>query len=159
MGQEIERKFLVEDRPQDLDDHPHDTIEQGYVAIDETAEVRVRRRGGDCTLTVKSRPARTRVEEELPIEEERFKRLWALAEGRRISKTRYLVAHGGATVEVDEYHGELDGLRTAEVEFASEADSDAFTPPAWVGREVTGDPRYANQTLATRGRPSSLDEH
>ncbi len=153
MGQEIERKFLVEDRPPDLDDHPHDTIEQGYVAIDDTAEVRVRRRGQTCTLTVKSRPARTRVEEELAIEPERFAALWALADGRRISKTRYRVPYRGATVEVDEYHGDLDGLRTAEIEFDSEADSDAFTPPAWLGSEVTGDPRYANQTLATRGRP------
>jgi adenylate cyclase len=153
MGQEIERKFLVEDRPPDLDDHPHDTIEQGYVAIDDTAEVRVRRRGANCTLTIKSRPARTRVEEELSIEPERFAALWALADRRRISKTRYLVPYQGATVEVDEYHGDLDGLRTAEIEFDSEADSGAFTPPAWLGREVTGDPRYANQTLATQGRP------
>src|SRR5690349_24165991 len=129
MGQEIERKFLVEDRPADLDDHPHDTIEQGYVAIDETAEVRVRRRGGsDCTLTIKSAPARTRVEEEMPIEPERFEALWALAGNRRIHKTRYLVPWEDVTVEVDEYHGDLDGLRIAEVEFADEAASDAFTP-------------------------------
>jgi CYTH domain-containing protein len=153
MGQEIERKFLVEDRPPDLDDQPHDTIEQGYVAIDDTAEVRVRRRGGGCTLTIKSRPARTRVEEEFALEPERFAALWALAEGRRISKTRYLLPHEGLTVEVDEYHGDLDGLRTAEIEFDDEAESDAFRPPSWLGREVTGDPDYANQTLATHGPP------
>jgi CYTH domain-containing protein len=153
MGHEIERKFLVEERPAGLDDHAHDAIDQGYVAIDETAEVRVRRRGGDCTLTIKSAPARTRVEEELAIEPERFEALWALADGRRIAKTRYLVPWDGLIVEVDEYHGDLDGLRTAEVEFSGETESDAFTPPPWLGREVTGDPRYANQALATRGRP------
>src|SRR3954466_10837424 len=107
MGQEIERKFLVEDRPPGLDHHPHDAIEQGYVAVDEVAEVRVRRRGGDCTLTIKSAPARTRLEEELAIGPERFEALWALAEGRRIVKTRYLVPCEGVTVEVDEYHGDL----------------------------------------------------
>jgi CYTH domain-containing protein len=154
MGQEIERKFLVGERPPDLDTHPHDEIEQGYVAIDDSAEVRVRRRGGACTLTIKSAPARTRVEEEFDIGPERFEALWALADGRRLTKTRYRVPHAGLTVEVDEYGGALDGLRTAEVEFADEADGDAFEPPAWLGEEITGDPRYANQTLATRGRPA-----
>jgi adenylate cyclase len=155
MGREIERKFLVEDRPPGLDDHPHDAIEQGYVAIDENAEVRVRRRGGECTLTIKSAPARTRVEEEIAIGPERFEALWALADGRRLVKTRYLVPWEGATVEVDEYHGELEGLRTAEVEFADEASSDAFAPPPWLGREITGDRRYANQALAGRGQNPS----
>src|SRR3954454_24225427 len=100
MGREIERKILVEHRPPGLDDHPHDAIEQGYVAGDENAEVRVRRRGGDCTLTIKSAPARTRVEEEIAIEPERFEALWALADGRRIVKPRSLVPWEGVTVEV-----------------------------------------------------------
>jgi CYTH domain-containing protein len=155
MAREIERKFLVEDRPPGLDDHPHDTIEQGYVAIDAVAEVRVRRRGGDCTLTIKSAPARTRLEEEFAIEPERFEALWALADGRRIVKTRYLVPWDGVTVEVDEYHGDLEGLRTAEVEFADEAASDAFAPPPWLGREITGDRRYANQALASETQKPS----
>jgi CYTH domain-containing protein len=30
----------------------------------------------------------------------------------------------------------------------------AFEPPGWIGEEVTGDERYLNETLATRGRPS-----
>jgi CYTH domain-containing protein len=155
MAREIERKFLVEDRPPGLDDHPHDGIEQGYVAIDAVAEVRVRRRGGDCTLTIKSAPARSRLEEEFAIEPERFEALWTLAEGRRIVKTRYVMPWDGVTVEVDEYHGDLDGLRTAEVEFADEAASDAFSPPPWLGREITGDRRYANQALASRTQKPS----
>jgi adenylate cyclase len=153
MAQEIERKFLVEARPPDLERHPSSRVEQGYVAIDDTAEVRVRRRAGKLTLTVKSAPARTRVEEELALDEAGFASLWALSAGRRIEKTRYLVPHGGVTVELDIYHGDLDGLVTAEVEFASEAESDAWRPPAWLGPEITGDPRYANQGLAVHGRP------
>src|SRR4051794_36023338 len=153
MGLEIERKFVVGDRPPGLDGHPHEVIEQGYVAVDDQAEVRVRRRRGVCTLTVKSAPARTRIEVDVVIDAEHFDALWTLAEGRRISKTRYLVPHEGVTVELDDYHGDLEGLLTAEIEFASEAESDAFTPPGWLGREVTGDARYANQTLATHGLP------
>ena len=29
-----------------------------------------------------------------------------------------------------------------------------FEPPGWIDQEVTGDERYLNETLATRGRPS-----
>jgi hypothetical protein len=41
----------------------------------------------------------------------------------------------------------------APVEFRSVEQSGAFRPPPWMGREVTGDGRYANQALALRGRP------
>jgi CYTH domain-containing protein len=152
-SREIERKFLVTDAPPDLDRHPSQEIRQGYVAIDATAEVRVRQRGERRTLTVKSAPARTRVEEEIDIDEARLDSLWELTAGRRVVKTRYLIDHGGATVELDVYHDALSGLMTAEIEFESEAASDAFRPPPWLGREVTGDPRYANQALATQGPP------
>ena len=51
------------------------------------------------------------------------------------------------------YEGELDGLVTAEVEFPDEATALAFGAPAWLGRDVTGDTRYANRTLAVDGIP------
>jgi adenylate cyclase len=150
---EIERKFLLPGLPVDRLHGQGDRIEQGYVAIDATAEVRVRRRGGQSTLTVKSAPARTRVEEEIEIDDARFASLWELTGGRRVVKTRYLVEHEGVTIEIDEYHDALSGLVTAEVEFGTEPASDAFDPPPWLGREITGDRRYANQTLATDGLP------
>jgi adenylate cyclase len=155
MAQEIERKFLVATLPADRLHGPGERIEQGYVAIDASAEVRVRRRGEQLTLTIKSAPARTRVEEELDIDEGQFESLWRLSDGRRIVKTRHLIEHDGATIELDEYHDALAGLVTAEVEFESEEASDAFDPPAWLGREITGDARYANQTLATDGAPGA----
>jgi adenylate cyclase len=148
---EIERKWVLDAPPDGLEDREHDRVEQGYVALDDHAEVRVRRKGAKHTLTVKSEPGMTRVEEELEIEADRFASLWALTEGRRVVKTRHLVPLGELTVEVDVYAGDLDGLVTAEVEFASEEAAAAFAPPAWLGREVTGDPRYANRALAVSG--------
>jgi adenylate cyclase len=116
--------------------------------------VRVRRRAGAATLTVKSGAARTRVEEELAIEPERFERLWPLTEGRRIEKTRYEIDGGdGLTIELDLYAGALEGLVVAEVEFDSEEAADAFSAPEWLGREVTDDARYKNQRLACDGAP------
>ena len=152
-GQEIERKFLVDALPEDLP--PGERVEQGYLAVaPDGVEVRIRRRDGDCTLTVKSGPAHVRVEEELEIDDRRFEALWALTEGRRIAKTRHLVPLGGGlTAEVDVYEGALDGLLTAEVEFPDEAAAHAFAAPQWMGEDVTGDKRYANQRLATDGKP------
>jgi adenylate cyclase len=152
---EIERKFLVPDPPGDLDGHPSTAIEQGYLAIaDDGTEVRIRRRDDDATLTVKSGGARSRVEEEIAIDPERFERLWPLTEGRRIEKRRYeIAADDGLTIELDVYDGALAGLVVAEVEFASEDAADGFAGPDWLGPEVTDDSRYKNQRLACEGAP------
>jgi adenylate cyclase len=153
-GQEIERKFLVDALPDGLP--PGERVEQGYLAVaPDGTEVRVRRRAGRCTLTIKSGPAHVRVEEELDIDERRFEALWALTEGRRIAKTRHVVPlEGGVQAEVDVYADALADLRVAEVEFPSAAASEAFSPPGWFGRELTGDARYANQSLALDGAPA-----
>src|SRR4051794_41058207 len=152
---EIERKFVVVEPPADLDRWPSTAVEQGYVAIaGDGTEVRVRRRAGQATLTVKSGAGRTRVEEEIEIEPERFERLWPLTEGRRIEKARYEIAAGdGLVLELDVYEGELRGLVVAEVEFDSEEAAEAFTPPDWLGPDVTEDGRYKNQRLARDGAP------
>jgi CYTH domain-containing protein len=144
---EIERKFLVRARPEPLP--PGDRIEQGYLAVaDDGTEVRIRRRAGASTMTVKSGPGHVRVEEELGIDDRRFEALWPLTAGRRVSKVRHRVPVGDVLAELDVYDGHLDGLAVVEVEFPSTAASAAFTPPEWFGPEVTGDGRYANQSLA-----------
>jgi CYTH domain-containing protein len=95
-----------------------------------------------------------RTEEELPLDARAFDSLWPLTDGRRIEKRRHLVAlDDDLTAEVDVYDGPHDGLLTAEIEFPSVEASEAFAPPAWLGDEVTGDRRYANQALALEGRP------
>jgi CYTH domain-containing protein len=152
---EIERKFLVEQLPADLDTHPSAQIDQGYIAItDDGVEVRVRRYGSRSFLTIKSGGGEVRLEEEIEIEDRRFRSLWPLTEGRRISKRRYLIpAAPGVTVEFDVYDGRLKGLLIAEVEFDSEAAAAAFTPPGWLGRDVTHEPAYKNKQLALDGLP------
>jgi len=152
-GVEIERKFLPARLPDGVTEG--EPVEQGYLAVaPDGTEVRIRRRAGRSTLTVKSGPAHVRVEEEIEIDDRRFEALWVLTEGRRIAKSRFLVPLGGGlTAEVDVYAEALDGLLTAEVEFPSASASEAFAPPDWLGPEVTGDARYANQSLALHGAP------
>ena len=151
-GVEIERKFLVDRPPSELGEG--ERIEQGYLAVgDDGVEVRIRRRGSDTTLTVKSGPGMIRTEEELAIDERRFESLWPLTGERRVSKTRHLIAlEPGLTAELDVFAGVHEGLLTVEIEFPSVEASEAFAPPAWLGREVTEDGRFANQALALDGR-------
>jgi adenylate cyclase len=152
---EIERKFVVDDVPAELADHPSSEIRQGYLAIDgDGTEVRVRSRDGGAVLTVKQGAGRSRSEEELELGEDQFEQLWPLTEGRRIEKRRYDVPTSeGLTIEVDVYAGELEGLVIAEVEFPDNRAADAFEPPRWFGREVTEDSGFKNQNLAREGRP------
>ena len=169
-GLEVERKFLIAGPPNGLGRCRATRIEQGYVAIDgDGTEVRLRRaalRSGApaagppsvTTLTVKSGAGRVRAEEELEIDPERFTRLWSLTEGRRLEKTRYeLPAGPELTIELDVYAGPLEGLVTAEVEFPSAGDADAFAPPEWFGPEITDDRRYSNQRLAAEGAPAAAE--
>jgi adenylate cyclase len=151
---EVERKFLLEERPRWLDDHPSTGIRQGYLAIvpGET-EVRVRRTDDTTVLTVKRGTGEVRREEEIDLTPDQFEALWPLTEGARVRKRRFTVPHGDLTIEVDAFEGPLEGLMVAEVEFDDERDGDEFGPPEWFGRELTGDDRYANESLATRGAP------
>ena len=86
---EIERKFLVEEMPRA--ESGQTEIEQGYLALDEHAEVRLRRQGGELLLTAKTGHGEVREEVEVPIEPRAFEALWPLTAGRRVRKVRHYV--------------------------------------------------------------------
>ena len=155
--EEIERKFLVKSLPENLDEFPNKEIIQGYIAITPDTEVRLRKKGKKYFQTVKIGDGKTRIEAETPITKEQFDKLWLTTEGKRVEKTRYEIPHEDGTIELDVYHGDLDGLLSTEMEFASEKDSNDFTPPEWFGKEVTEDKRYKNQSLALHGIPKEKE--
>jgi adenylate cyclase len=150
---EVERKFLIAEPPE-LDGIEADEIEQGYLAIGVDGEVRLRRRGEHLALTAKLGAGLSREEAEIELDPEGFEALWPLTEGRRLHKRRHVLPHDDLKIEVDVYQADLEGLLVAEIEFSSEEEARAFDPPAWFGEEVTGDPRYLNETLATEGAPA-----
>ncbi len=82
----------------------------------------------------------------IPADEAR--ELPELHQGGLIEKTRYLVHSGPHVFEIDEFHGENDGLVMAEVELGSE--DEPFEKPSFIGKEVTGDKRYYNAYLTLR---------
>jgi CYTH domain-containing protein/CHAD domain-containing protein len=158
MAAEIERKFLPAALPAEASGATAMAIEQGYLELEGATEVRLRRAGDALRLTVKSGAGEVREEVEIELTADQFDALWPLSEGRRIRKTRLLVPLGhDLTAEIDRYEGALTGLLTAEVEFRSVAASRAWAPPAWFGREVTGERAWSNRALALDGRPTGLD--
>jgi CYTH domain-containing protein len=153
MATEIERKFLLGELPATLRLARGEAIKQGYLALDGDTEVRLRTGSQAPRLTIKSGRGEVRTEVELPVEGRDAQALWELTAGRRIEKTRRVMRVGGVEAEVDEYAGALAGLFVVEVEFPDEAAARAFEPPPWFGRELTGDPAYANRSLACVGLP------
>lgn len=149
---EIERKFLVR-----ATDWPTPTasrrIEQGYLFITDERNMRIRRSGDDYTLTLKVQgEGLGRHEIETAIDAEQGQVLLdRLCVAPPIRKTRHIVSVDGKEWEIDVFDGANAGLIVAEIELASE--DEAFARPAWLGPEVTDDPRFFNAALA--GTPFS----
>lgn len=156
-GVEIERKFLVASLPAEFRSLRGVDIRQGYLAVEGGVEVRVRAAGDERWLTVKGEGAGIgagvgRREVEVPLGRAVFEALWAMTDGRRLEKRRVRVGLAGEVVaEVDVYGGRLAGLVVVEVEFADAGEAGRFDPPAWFGREVTGEAGYRNRVLAECG--------
>jgi CYTH domain-containing protein len=151
---ERERKFLVSPGTVVDDLGQGVTLEQGYVALDGTTSVRVRRIGGvEGVLTLKAGTGATRTEVEWAVDDAQFAALWPLTEGRRLVKTRHDVMVGTWNATLDVFDEPFDGLRLIEVEFDDDPTMTAFVPPPWFGREVTDDGRYTNAALASDGPP------
>ena len=149
-NREIERKFLVRQLPDDLTAFPSSEISQGYlVSLDDGLQVRLRSKDEKYTLTYKRGLGNVREEREVTLTPEQFATLWPATEGKRLSKMRYEIPFGARVVEIDVYRGKHDGLVVAEVEFDDEESALNFQPPDWLGDDVTGDPRYSNQLLAS----------
>jgi len=149
---EIERKFLVDPNALPFDLHTLNgaKIEQGYLAVNKNSstEVRVRRRDGAATLTVKKGKGRVRDEGEINLTQSQWETLWPFTTGWRVEKIRYDIKIGNLTAELDIYAGKHEGLSVVEVEFSNDRNAAEFGPPDWFGDEVTEEPAYKNQQLA-----------
>ena len=133
---EIERKYLITHIPFDIAGYPFHQIEQAYLST--APVVRVRQEDDTYYLTYKSKGLMAREEYNLPLTKESYEHLRSKADGRILTKKRYLIPMEGT-----EYTIEL-----AEVEFPSEEAALAFVPPEWFGREVTFTGEYQNSRLA-----------
>ena len=149
---EIEKKYLVKELPEDLQDYPHEEIEQGYLCTEPT--LRIRRKGERYIFTYKGRPDENDTdiciadEVERPLTRQAYEKLREKTEGYLIEKTRYRIPYDKYVIELDVFNGTYEGRLLAEVEFPSVAEARAFQPPAWFGEDVSGDVRYTNSYMA-----------
>ena len=146
---EIERKFTVKKLPENLERYPSRLIEQGY--LNTNPVIRVRRDENDYYLTYKGKGLLAREEYNLPLNREAYEHLLKKADGIVLSKTRYLLPlTKELTIELDVFDAPYEGLWLAEVEFPTEEEANAFTPPEWFGEDVTFSSAYHNSTLSRK---------
>src|SRR5262249_32833178 len=142
MAVEIERKFLVADHGWKNSITRSVRIRDGLIANNNGQKVRVRIANGAATIAIKSRrrgPARTEFDYAIPYSdaEEMLRRMWG---GNVLDNVRLFVSYAGNIWQIDVYEGPLEGVVLAEIEL-TDADQ-KLTLPAWIGKEVTADPRY-----------------
>jgi CYTH domain-containing protein len=144
---EIERKFLIKELPDHLEQYPSQIIEQGYLCT--APVVRIRRQDDTYWLTYKSKGMMVREEYNLPLTAESYEHLIKKIDGNLISKTRYRIPFGDhLTIELDLFQAPINDLQLAEVEFSSEEEANAFLPPEWFGEDVTFSGMYHNSYLS-----------
>ncbi|MCP5538455.1 MAG: CYTH domain-containing protein [Akkermansiaceae bacterium] len=146
MGVEIERKFLVSG---DVPLVGGVEMMQGYLCKDVGRTVRVRLEDEKAVLTIKGETmGLTRLEYEYEIPFEDARELLDMTIDGIVEKTRYYHQSGSHTWEIDVFKRQNEGLVIAEIELTSE--DEEFEKPAWVGEEVSFDPRYSNSSLSEK---------
>ena len=150
MGQEIEKKFLVNhDKWKQLDKPEGELYRQGYLISEPNKTIRVRHTNKKGFLTIKGitiGATRPEYEYEIPINE--AKELLENFSISELSKIRYKISFDNKTWEVDEFLGDNVGLIVAEIELKREDES--FNLPEWVDTEVTEQVKYYNSNLAIK---------
>lgn len=153
---EIEKKYLVKEMPQNLQQYSAKKIEQGYLC--KNPVVRIRKSNEDYILTYKSKfglamnresGARINNEVEVPLNEQGYNHLKDKIDNYLIEKTRYIIPiNDDLKAELDVFSGRLEGLVFLEVEFSNEEEAKNFIPPSWFGEDVSFDRHYSNSYLS-----------
>lgn len=156
MAKEIERKFLVQGDAWRGAVESSALIVQFYLAISSERSIRIRIKDSrTARLTLKfGSDTRIRDEFEYPVPLEEAREMMQFAIGTLIRKTRHNVRYQGYLYEIDVFNGDLDGLVVAELETADTVEDGRL--PEWLGREVTGEIRYSNASLALNGFPEMI---
>lgn len=146
MPKETEHKYLVADAHYKELARLKIDITQGYLSRDPQRTVRIRIAGDNAFITVKGiNIADTREEFEYPIPPADARQMLSLCIPPLVEKIRWIVPYEGYVWEVDEYKNALEPLVVAEVELPHSIDD--YPLPPFVGKNVTGDPRYYNSNL------------
>lgn len=156
VSMEIERKYTIKELPSDLESYPCHLIEQAY--LNTAPVIRIRKEDDSYYLTYKGSGLMAREEYNLPLNEESYYHLLEKADGRIITKKRYVIPlkqyqpedQNNLSIELDVFEGELAPLMIAEIEFPTKEMAEAFVAPDLFLADVTFDPHYHNSNLSKR---------
>jgi len=139
--QEILKKF-------DIDNLRFLTTDQGLVPVSDTLEARIRSKNGLYEFGIKADTAMAGKRHKLAFEiSDNIARILLPHCPHHVDKIHYgKVVANGLGWEINEFLGQNDGLVLAEIERPHTARD--FDKPAWLGDEVTADPRYLSRNLA-----------
>lgn len=143
---EIERKFLLKELPEHLEQYPVRQLEQGYLCTGPV--VRIRQDNDTYELTYKAKGMMVREEYNLPLTKEAYEHLREKIDGRLITKKRYMIPYEAYTIELDIFEGDLAPLVLAEVEFPTKEEANRFVAPDWFAEDVTFSKLYHNSFLS-----------
>lgn len=147
MNIEIERKFLVDKiKWQALNKPAPVLIRQAYLLTDPDKTIRVRIMETSAFITIKSNEkgiARMEFEYAIPVSD--ANKLLSIC-GLEVSKLRYKIFYDDKLWEIDEFLQENEGLIVAEIELNNQ--SEIFSKPDWVAKDVTEDKRFSNANLS-----------
>jgi CYTH domain-containing protein len=150
MPTEIERKFLLVNDDWKGSVTRRIRIRDGLIASNNGNKARVRIADSNATITLKSRrrgSIRTEFEYAIPYSDA-VEILRTMCDGHVLDKVRHVITHAGTVWHVDVYEGILNGVVLAEVEL--QHPDQKFDLPGWIGKEVTGDPRYRKINMETQ---------
>ncbi|WP_141505246.1 CYTH domain-containing protein [Paenibacillus luteus] len=157
MSLEIERKFLLPEFPVALIEEAklkvisEHRIEQTYLAMDESQELRVRRivdlASGEVsyTHTFKLGNGLSREEIEYAISEGIYEQIVKAFGFIPLTKNRVTAEWQGGIVEIDTY--DQIELSVLEVEFESEEAANSFMAPEWFGKDISTERQYSNKKV------------
>ncbi|MGE0386435.1 MAG: CYTH domain-containing protein [Gammaproteobacteria bacterium] len=148
MGTEIERKFLLRDESWRAAAGNGERYVQGYLGSQPACSIRIRIAGERAWLNIKSATLgieRAEYDYPIPVQDARDM-VQRFCAPPLVEKTRYHVRVGAHVWEIDEFEGDNAGLVVAEIELGRV--DEPFEAPAWLGAEVSHDPRYYNVSLA-----------
>lgn len=168
MTQEIERKFLInlqsnKDSEIITEVGKHNVRDvlitrQGYLSTDPNKTIRIRIQNTIGFITIKGKSndsGLSRYEWEKKLEYSEAIELFNLCDSH-IKKVRLLINYNEHLFELDIFKDDNEGLIVAEIELKSE--DEEFDKPYWLGKEVTGDPKYYNSNLLTNPYKNWKDE-
>ena len=138
MDYEIERKFLVKRIP-NLSGKTKQSFERYYLYRGVGVDARIQKVKDRFEFERKSLNTRLGSGiQKFEITRKEFDTLKKHS-GGAIIRDSYLISEN-PEVTIKIYHERFEGLIRAEVEFASEEDAQRFTPPDWMGKEITDTP-------------------